>query len=64
MVDYSTWTKIGHEIYKEKGGTYRGKAAAPQLTSTLAAFWRENKDQLKSASRSEARQIARQNMTV
>jgi len=64
MVSYTEWTEIGHEVYKSKGGQYGNRQAAQSVTSTLAAFWRQNTDRLKAASRSEARQIARQNMTV
>jgi len=64
MVDYPTWTRIGHEVYKAKGGRYADEQAAQSVTSTLAAFWSENTERLRSASESEARRIAEQNMTV
>jgi len=64
MVEYTEWTEIGHEVYKQKGGTYTGRGSAQSVTSTLAEFWQQNTERLRSASRSEAREIARQNMTV
>ena len=64
MVEYTEWTEIGHSVYKQKGGTYSGRESAQQVTSVLADFWRQNKDTLKAASRSEARQIAQSEMTV
>lgn len=64
MVSYTEWTSIGHDVYKEKGGTYTASSSAQSVTSTLAEFWSQNTDQLRSASRSEARRIAQNNMTV
>lgn len=64
MVTYTEWTEIGHEVYKSKGGTYGNRRAAQSVTETLAAFWRENRDRLEPASRTEAREIARNSMTV
>jgi hypothetical protein len=64
MVTYTEWTSIGHEVYKAKGGTYSGREAAQQVTSTLASYWRENTADLRAASSSEAREIARNAMRV
>lgn len=64
MVEYTEWTEIGHEVYKDMGGQYGSRQAAQSVTSTLAAFWQQNTDRLRAASRSEARRIARQNMNV
>jgi hypothetical protein len=64
MVSYTEWTRIGHEVYKAKGGTYTGEGSATDVTETLAEFWQQNTGRLRSASSSEARQIAEQNMAV
>ena len=64
MVSYREWTEIGHSVYKMKGGKYTGKESAPLVTSTLAEFWSSNTAVLKDATRSEARQIAEQQMAV
>jgi hypothetical protein len=64
MVDYPTWTEIGHEVYKSKGGAYTGSSSAQQVTSVLAEFWSQNTETLREASRSEAQRIAEREMTV
>lgn len=64
MVEYTEWTEIGHEVYKQKGGRYGSREAAQNVTSVLARYWRQNTDQLRSASRSEARDIASREMSV
>jgi hypothetical protein len=64
MVEYTTWTEIGHEVYQDMGGTYTNRESAQSVTSTLAEFWNQNTDRLRQASEAEARRIARQNMNV
>lgn len=63
MVSYTDWTRIGHNVYRDLGGTY-DESTAVSVTQTLAAFWSDNKTDLEDASEAEARQIARQNMNV
>lgn len=64
MVTYSQFIEIGHTVYKQKGGVYDTKQSAPDVTSTLADFWNQNTDTLEAASRTEARQLVQQNMSV
>lgn len=63
MVSYTDWTRIGHDVYKSKGGQY-GSNTATDVTETLASYWQENTDTLRSASESEARQLAERDMSV
>lgn len=51
MVDYQTWTSIVFEVAPDD-------ADAPDVVSWAAARWRERKEDLKQATRSEARQWA------
>ena len=64
MVEYTEWTEIGHSVYKSKGGTYSGRESAQQVTSVLAEYWRENRADLVSASRAEARRVAESEIRV
>lgn len=64
MVEYTEWTAIGHAVYKSKGGTYRGRETAQEVTAVLAEYWRSNTGTLKSASRSEAEEIAKAEIRV
>ena len=63
MVNYTQWVEIGHSVFTSKGGEY-SQSTATEVTSVLADYWNENKESLKSAGPSQARQIAREQMTV
>jgi len=63
MVDYTTFIELGHEVYKEKGGTYQEGTAA-DLVQTLAAFWSRNKEELKTIGRREAKRVIERNLSV
>lgn len=63
MVTYTEWITIGHKVFKQKGGQY-GDDTAVEATSVLAEYWSNNTDELKSASKSEARNIAQSEMKV
>lgn len=63
MVDYTTFIELGHEVFKEKGGTYQEDTAA-ELVEILAAFWQRNKEELKTIGRREAKRIIDENMDV
>jgi len=63
MVDYTTFIELGHEVYKEKGGTYQEGTAA-ELVEVLAGFWSRNKQELKTIGRREAKRIIQQNLNV
>jgi len=63
MVEYTDWTRIGHEVYKAKGGTYGGTTAT-EVTRMLAEYWSENTAMLRSASEQEARNVAERQMRV
>lgn len=64
MVEYTTWVSLGHDVYKSKNGQYNGREAAQTVTQTLATYWSENKDRLKGATESQARQILQKEMKV
>ena len=64
MVSYPTWTEIGHEVYKRKGGRYTSSSSAQEVTSVLAEYWSENTEKLKNATEAEARRLAENQMSV
>lgn len=64
MVSYTEWTRIGHDVYQQLGGGYPDEQTATNVTQTLAAFWQENKSQLIGLGESEARRVARNNMSL
>lgn len=64
MVEYTEWIEIGNEVYKAKGGSYQGRESVQSVISVLAAYWQENKTELMSASRQEARRMAQRDMDV
>lgn len=63
MVDYTTFIQLGHEVYKEKGGTYN-QGTAVDLVETLGLFWSRNKEELKTIGRREAKRLIEENMNV
>lgn len=63
MVEYTEWTQIGHEVFKQKGGRY-GSETAVDVTQTLASYWSENKERLQNMSRSQARSLAQAEINV
>jgi len=63
MVTYTEFVQLGHEVYKQKGGTYRDGTAA-DLVQTFAEYWSQNKTELKEMNRAEARQVFERNLSV
>jgi len=63
MVEYSVWIEVGNEVFKAKGGVY-GDETATELIQVLADYWNENKDELRSMSRSQAKNVAQANLQV
>lgn len=61
MVEYTEWIELGHEVFKQKGGTY-GENTAAELVQELAAFWNRNREDLISIGRTEARNILEGNL--
>jgi len=65
MVSYQTWTSVAFEVAEEKGAQIKGSGSvATDLISVAADIWNERKDELSTATRSEARQIALQEISV
>jgi len=58
MVEYTQWTKIVHDVYKDRGGTYEESGVVEAVTRAAARFWRENKDQIISLALDGARMLA------
>lgn len=57
MVEYTEWTEIVHETFKDAGGDY-DQNPATQVTSQAADVWQQRKEQLQASSRSQAERIA------
>lgn len=64
MVSYQTWTSIAFEVADEKGAEYENIAEGGQAISIFAEIWRERQVELESATRTEARDIARQEIVT
>jgi hypothetical protein len=67
MVSYQTWTAIAYEAAKAQGATLEGPQTAStnrELLSVIAEIWTDRKDELSTATRTEAREIADQEISV
>jgi hypothetical protein len=67
MVSYQTWTSIGHDVAKSKGAVLTGSGTQrtnQELISVLADVWQDRKEELSTATRSEARAIAEEEVNV
>lgn len=79
MVAYQEWTQIAFNVAKARGfdparpGRQRTLAGGrsfskdnpnAQAVAVFAEIWNERKDEIKSASRSEAREIAQDEVTI
>lgn len=64
MVSYQKWTSIVFEVAKEKGEVIDSQKASAQTVSVGADIWRDRKDELTAATIAEAKNVARQEITV
>lgn len=67
MVSYQRWTSVCYEVARQKGATLEGPGTQDEnraLVSVIAEIWNERKDELSTATVSEARNIARQEVEV
>lgn len=65
MVTYPTWTSIVFDVAKAEGAQFKGIADGAVVIEDVAApIWSERKEELQTASRPEARDIARREVEV
>lgn len=64
MVEYSTWVSIVRDEASRKGADLRQFEENSALVSVAADIWNDRKEELKAASRSEARTVAEGEVTV
>jgi len=64
MVSYQTWTSLLFEEAKKAGAQYSDISDGAETVEVAAAIWNERKNELKRATTAEARNIARQEITV
>ena len=67
MVSYQKWTSIAYEVARQKGAQIDGEGTQQtnqQLVSVIADVWNDRKEDLSTATVSEARTIARQELSV
>lgn len=65
MVSYQTWTSLVFEVAKAEGAQFESIADGAVVIGDVASpVWSERKEELKTATRSEARNIARQEVEV
>lgn len=64
MVSYQVWFEVVHEVASSKSRDGLSREQRGELTSDLAAYWNENKDDLEARSRRSARQLAEQIVEV
>lgn len=61
MVTYQQWFEVVHDVASARGLSREGRGG---LTSDLADYWNENKADLEALSKSEARDLAEEIVTV
>jgi hypothetical protein len=64
MVSYQAWTSILFEVVKEEGAEFENISDGGEVVSVGADVWQERKTELRTATRAEARDIARQEVSV
>jgi hypothetical protein len=67
MVSYQTWTAIAYQEAVRKGAEVEGEGTARtnrELLAVIAEIWRDRKADLSTATRTEAREIADQEISV
>lgn len=63
MVSYQTWTQIAFDVAKEKG-METTQSNVQEGVSAFATIWNQRKEALSAATRSEAEDIAEQEIVV
>lgn len=67
MVTYQKWTSIAYDVAKAKGANLEGtgtQSTNQSLVSLIAEVWNDRKDELSTATVSEAQAIAQQEISV
>ena len=67
MVSYQRWTSICYEVAREKGAELDGEGTQrtnQNLVSVIADVWNAEKGTISTATVSEAKNIARRELTV
>lgn len=63
MVSYQKWTSVAFEVAKSKG-MESSRENSQQLISIVAEIWREQGEELKTATVAEARTVASRELQV
>lgn len=63
MVTYQTWTSIAFDVASSKGMNSSQENSA-DLVSVVADVWNDRKDELDTATKAQARQIAQEEITI
>lgn len=61
MVSYQKWTSIVFDVVREKGGS---TSEAETIIEVGSAIWNDRKEELNTATVSEAKNVARQEISV
>jgi len=67
MVSYQTWTAIAYQEAVRKGAELEGEGTARsnrELLSIIAEVWQDRKDELSTMTRTEAREVADNEISV
>lgn len=64
MVSYQRWTSIAFEVAREKGAQFDSLSSSSDGIQVFADIWNDRKDELSAASVQEARQVAREEISV
>jgi hypothetical protein len=67
MVSYQRWTSVAYEVAKSKGANLEGTGTQTNnqdLIRVISEVWNDRKGELSTATVAEARDIARQEVTV
>lgn len=67
MVSYQRWTSVCYEVARSKGARLEGQGTQQEnqaLISLIAEVWNERKDELSTATVSEARSVAQTEIQV
>lgn len=64
MVSYQTWTSVVFDVVKSHGGEFDSIDDGAEVVEIVADIWRDRADELKTATKAEARNIALQEIEV
>lgn len=64
MVSYPQFTSIVFDVATAEGAQFAGISDGQEVIGVAAEIWDERKDELSTATRSEARDVARQEVEV